>query len=164
MKKTLLILGIFTFLFSCNNSSKTNESINSEVPEDMASVNEHLPDIPEIKELLSLMESDSQKFELRKDGFLAYDSGAAATGRFAGDIRDMDFRLRMTGDKSKEEAAGSPSAGIVAVIDVKCKSGKDCLEDSVTGKPIENSVLSFTDKEQARKVLKLLKEIQRQTG
>lgn len=164
MKKTILILSIPFLLGSCGESSQRDATIETDMTVAAPSLKNQLLEVSEISELNSLMQSDIQKFEIQIDGELSYDSGTAATGRFAGNIRDLDFSLRMTGDKSEEEDAGSPSAGIEAVIDVKCKSGKDCLEDSSTGIASSSSVMSFTTAEEAEKVLKLLKEIQRQAG
>jgi hypothetical protein len=106
-----------------------------------------------IYELSQLLGETLQKIDT--EGNISYDSGTASSGRFSGNLRDVNINLKYHTDS---DCDGCPSQGILANIVFTCKNNLNCLEDM--GFKQSSSLMSFSNKNKAKKVYEILIQIQ----
>ena len=88
-------------------------------------------------------------------GNIKYDSGTASNGRFSGNLKNVTLNLQYN---KNSDCDGCPSQGVLASILFKCKNKKKCLDDM--GFKQNSSLISFSNKEKAKKTYNLLIQIQ----
>ncbi len=90
------------------------------------------------------------------NGTIKYDSGTASNGRFFGNLKNVKLSLQYN---KNSDCDGCPSQGVLASIRFKCKNNSKCLEDM--GYKHNSNLISFGNKNKAKKVYDILIEIQK---